>query len=98
MLRLLHCRLPALRAACFACAATLAVTCASTAQGQGGLSDPTVHTAALNRDPLVQQGFERFYNMDYDGALEIFRKVQEQHPQDPLAVDYVLSDIIFREL
>jgi hypothetical protein len=80
------------------CAAFFAIAHTVPAQAQGGLSDPTVHTAALNRDPLVQQGFERFYNMDYDGALEIFHRVQEQHPQDPLAVDYVLSDVIFREL
>lgn len=98
MLRQLHCRLSLLQAAVLLCATAITCTHALPAAAQGGLSDPIVHTAALNRDPLVQQGFERFYNMDYDGALEIFRKVQEQHPQDPLAVDYVLNDVTFREL
>jgi tetratricopeptide (TPR) repeat protein len=98
MLRPLLRHIPFFNVAVLASAAALAGSCAPSAIAQGGLSDPTFHTAALNRDPLVQQGFERFYNMDYDGALDIFRKVQEQHPQDPLAVDYVLSDIIFREL
>jgi tetratricopeptide (TPR) repeat protein len=68
------------------------------AQSQPAASDAAVETAALNRDPLVQQGYERFYNMDYDGALDIFHKVQQLHPQDPLAVDYILSTVIFREL
>lgn len=57
-----------------------------------------VHTAALNRDPLVQQGFQQFYNLDYDGSLQTFQRVLQAHPSDPLAVDYVLSVVIFREL
>jgi tetratricopeptide (TPR) repeat protein len=57
-----------------------------------------VHTAALNRDPLVREGFQHFYDLDYDGSLKIFQKVLQQHPNDPLAVDYVLSTTIFREL
>jgi len=57
-----------------------------------------VHTAALNRDPLVQEGFQHFYNLDYDGSMQFFQRVLQAHPSDPLAVDYVLSVVIFREL
>ena len=57
-----------------------------------------VKTAALNRDPEVQEGFRRFYNLDYDGALQVFDKVRQQHASDPLAVDYVLTVVVFREL
>lgn len=57
-----------------------------------------VHTAALNRDPLVVEGFQHFYNLDYDGSMQIFQRVLQAHPTDPLAVDYVLNVVIFREL
>lgn len=57
-----------------------------------------VHTAALNRDPQVQDGFRKFYDLDYDGSMVAFQRVLQAHPNDPLAVDYVLSVVIFREL
>ncbi len=56
------------------------------------------HTAPLNLDPLVRQGFDHFYNLDYDGALGIFQQVAAQHPGDPMAWDYILFTTIFREL
>jgi tetratricopeptide (TPR) repeat protein len=57
-----------------------------------------VDTNPLNLDPLVRQAFDRFYILDYDGALSRFEKVQAQNPDNPLAVDYVLDAVIFREL
>ena len=57
-----------------------------------------VETSPLNLDPLVRQAFAHFYTLDYDGALTRFEKVQAQHPESPLAVDYVLDTVIFREL
>ncbi len=56
------------------------------------------HTDPLNLDPEVRQGYERFYNLDFDGALAIFNKVAQQHAQDPMAWNYVLVTTIFREL
>ena len=56
------------------------------------------HTDPLNLDPTVRQGFEHFYNLDYDGALRIFQGVAQSPPQDPMAWDYVLLGTIFREL
>ncbi len=55
-------------------------------------------TYPLNHDPLVREGFQRFYNLDYDGAMQRFQEVQKAHPQDPMANAYVLMDTIFREL
>ena len=67
--------------------------------GRGAVTTPSgVDTNPLNLDPLVRQAFERFYILDYDGALSRFEKVQEQNPDNPLAVDYVLDAVIFREL
>jgi hypothetical protein len=56
------------------------------------------HTDPLNLDPMVRQGYDRFYILDYDGALKIFHQVAEQHPQDPMAWNYILVVTVFREL
>jgi tetratricopeptide (TPR) repeat protein len=70
-----------------------------TGSGRGAVTTPTgVDTNPLNLDPLVRQAFQRFYILDYDGALSRFEKVQAQNPTSPLAVDYVLDAMIFREL
>jgi tetratricopeptide (TPR) repeat protein len=70
-----------------------------TGSGRGAVTTPTgVDTNPLNLDPLVRQAFQRFYILDYDGALSRFEKVQAQNPTSPLAVDYVLDATIFREL
>jgi tetratricopeptide (TPR) repeat protein len=69
------------------------------AMGRGAVTTPSgVDTNPLNLDPLVRQAFDRFYILDYDGALSRFEKVQEKNPDNPLAVDYVLDAVIFREL
>ena len=57
-----------------------------------------VHTAALNRDPAVRAAYDRFYILDYAGALERFQKIEQAHPGDPLATDYVLDATLFSEL
>ena len=62
------------------------------------VAQPNLHTAPLNLDPEVRQGFADFYNIDFDGALGIFRHVAQEHPNDPMAWDYVLLTVIFREL
>ena len=56
------------------------------------------HTYPLNNDPIVHDGYQHFYNLDYDGALQRFDQVLKSHPQDPMAVDYVLMGTIFRDL
>jgi tetratricopeptide (TPR) repeat protein len=67
--------------------------------GRGAVTTPSgVDTNPLNLDPLVRQAFQHFYILDYDGALSRFEKVQAQNPDNPLAVDYVLYAVIFREL
>jgi tetratricopeptide (TPR) repeat protein len=56
------------------------------------------HTDPLNLDPLVHQGFDRFYDLDFEASLKDFNQVAQQHPQDPMAWDYILVVTIFREL
>lgn len=57
-----------------------------------------VHTHPLNLDPLVREAYQRFYILDYDGALQRFEQVEAAHPGEPIATDYVLNATIFREL
>jgi tetratricopeptide (TPR) repeat protein len=69
------------------------------AWGRGAVTTPSgVDTNPLNLDPLVRQAFQHFYILDYDGALSRFEKVLAQNPDNPLAFDYVLDAVIFREL
>ncbi|MBV8631819.1 MAG: hypothetical protein JOZ83_12895, partial [Silvibacterium sp.] len=58
----------------------------------------TIDTDPLNRDPQVVEAFQRFYIMDYDGALARFKKIQAAHPSDPIATDYILYTALFKEL
>jgi tetratricopeptide (TPR) repeat protein len=71
----------------------VALMCGAGARAQGN-----VHTVPLNLDPVVRQGFEHFYNLDYAGAYRIFEQVQRAHPNDPMAYDYLLFTVIFNEL
>jgi tetratricopeptide (TPR) repeat protein len=64
----------------------------------GWAADRVVHTAPLNRDPAVRAAYDRFYILDYAGALDGFRKVAADHPGDPIATDYVIDATLFAEL
>jgi hypothetical protein len=57
-----------------------------------------IQTNPLNRKPEVRAAYDRFYTLDYDGALNRFQKVQQAHPDDPMAADYVLETVLFHEL
>lgn len=50
------------------------------------------------RDPLNDSGFDHFYNLDYDHAIQDFERVLDKHPNDPFAVNHVLTAVLIREL
>jgi tetratricopeptide (TPR) repeat protein len=50
------------------------------------------------RDPLVDAAFDHFYNMDYDRAILEFEKILDRRPNDPFAVNHLLSTFLMREL
>jgi tetratricopeptide (TPR) repeat protein len=56
------------------------------------------HTDPLNLNPEVREAHALFYNLDYDGALSRFEALQRANPQNPMATNYVLYTLIFREL
>ena len=55
--------------------------------------DPSAPAAAL-----TQSGFDRYYRMDYDGAILDFERAAAARPGDPFAVNHLLSAVLFREL
>ena len=61
-------------------------------------ADPPAPVAYRPVDPLNQVAFERYYNLDYDAAIQDFEKVLARHPNDPAAVNHLLSAVLVREL
>lgn len=53
-------------------------------------------TYRLN-DAATRTGFEHFYNLEYDKAIRNFEQVLQEHPDDPFAVNHLLSAVMFRE-
>ena len=61
-------------------------------------AQPVLHTDPLNLTPPVRQSLQLFYNLNFDAALKIQEQVAQQHPDNPMASNYVLTTLIFREL
>lgn len=61
-------------------------------------ADPAAQIAYRPSDPLNQAAFEHFYNLDYDAAIQDLEKVLARHPNDPFAVNHLLSALLVREL
>jgi tetratricopeptide (TPR) repeat protein len=61
-------------------------------------AQPALHTDSLNLTPQVKQSLQLFYNLNFDAALKIQEQVAQQHPNDPMAWNYILTTLIFREL
>lgn len=57
-----------------------------------------ITAASPAHDPLADAAFEHFYNMDYDHAIQEFEKLLERRPNDPSAVNHLLSAVLMREL
>jgi tetratricopeptide (TPR) repeat protein len=58
--------------------------------------DVSLDTAA--RDPLASVAFDHFYNMEYERAIQEFQKLLDRHPNDPAAVNHLLSTVLLSEL
>jgi tetratricopeptide (TPR) repeat protein len=56
------------------------------------------HTNPMNRDPLVREAYQHFYNLDYPGAVERFERFHAAHPGDPQATALLLNAVLFQEL
>jgi tetratricopeptide (TPR) repeat protein len=49
-------------------------------------------------DPQTDTAFDHFYNMDYDRATQEFEKIVEKHPNDPFAVNHLLTSVLIHDL
>ncbi len=49
-------------------------------------------------DPLNSAAIEHYYNLDHDAAIQDFEKIVARHPNDPFALNHLLSAILVREL
>jgi hypothetical protein len=58
----------------------------------------TPHADPLDFDPIVREGYNHFYNLDYEASIARFEQVIKAHPQEPIAYGYELQAMIFREL
>lgn len=54
---------------------------------------PTYHLT----DAATRAGFDHFYNLEYDKAVRNFEQSVQEHPDDPFAVNHLLSAVLFRE-
>lgn len=55
-----------------------------------------VHGVA--QDSETQAAFDHFYNMDYDRATEEFEKIAQKHPNDPFAINHLLTVTLVHDL
>jgi tetratricopeptide (TPR) repeat protein len=58
-------------------------------------ADPNIYRP---NDPLNQAAFQHYYNLDHDAAIQDFEHILARHPNDPFAVNHLLSAIQVREL
>ena len=49
-------------------------------------------------DSLNAIAFDHYYNLDYDRAIQEFRQVLDRHPNDPFALNHLLTAVQFKEL
>jgi hypothetical protein len=49
-------------------------------------------------DPQTDAAFDHFYNMDYDRATQEFEKIVEKRPNDPFAVNHLLTSVLMHNL
>lgn len=61
-------------------------------------ADSLAQIAYRPADPLNQTAFQRLYELDYDAAVQDFEKVVAHHPNDPFALNHLLSSVLVREL
>ena len=52
----------------------------------------------VNTDPTSAKGAQYFYNLEYDKSIREFDTVLKTHPNDPFAVNHLLTSVMFKEL
>lgn len=64
-----------------------------------GQSEPAITPLhAAPHDAQSDAAFDHFYNMEYDRATQEMEKLLEKHPDDPFAVNHLLTVILMHDL
>src|SRR6202007_2810904 len=79
---------------CFLLASLLLSGAWAGAQAASAASDSSPATSYRPRDPLNEVGFERFYNLDYEHAIQDFERVLQRHPNDPFAMNHLITAVL----
>jgi len=82
------------------CAVALkAETEASSTAPAPEITKPTVTRPSLgSKEPLYEQAFNHFYDMEYDRAIQEFTLLYQRHPNDADSINHLLNAVLFREL
>jgi len=62
------------------------------------LLPPATVGISVAHDPLIDSASDHFYNMDYDRSIQEFERVLDRHPNDPSAVNHLLTAVLMSEL
>lgn len=81
---------------CLSCLFVLVIAFGAVTAAQTQPASKAVHGAP--RDPQTEAAFDRFYNMDYDRATQEFEKIVEKRPNDPFAVNHLLTAVLMHDL
>jgi tetratricopeptide (TPR) repeat protein len=76
------------------CSVVLLTQLVGVCAAPGPFSTTVFHPA----DPQNQSAFDHLYNLDYDVAVQDFEKISARHPNDPFAVNHLLTAVLVREL
>lgn len=88
--------IPALRTGILCLAGLVAGAAALVAQQPSHASTAVI--GPPQGDSLARTGFDRFYNLDYEHAIRDFEADLKAHPDDPFAVNHLLTARLFHEL
>lgn len=72
------------------------ITVASIKSAQA--AGPAAPSALRPADPLNAAAVDHYYNLDHDAAVEDLEKIAARHPNDPFALNHLLSATLIREL
>ncbi len=75
-----------------------ALRCSSRAENTRKISPSTLPFRVQPDDALTREAFEKYYNMDYSGAIVLFREEDKARPDDPFVVNHLLAAVLAKEL
>src|SRR5260370_19957664 len=55
-------------------------------------------TEKADFDALSRQGFEHFYSLEYDQAIQDFQKAWEARPDEPKAINHLIEALLLPQL